>query len=151
MNLLFTIPTNNVMIIIWLCICIGCLFIEGVTTELVSIYFSISAFICMILSIIGVGFWWQLWIYIIIVALALFTTRPLFLKYLKKNEIKTNSDALVGQRFKLTKSITSDERGETIISGVTWNVVTSDNSTIEIDKTVEIVALEGSKLIVKEI
>ncbi|MFI3328924.1 MAG: NfeD family protein [bacterium] len=150
-NFLFTVPTNNAMIIVWLCICVGCLVIEGMATELVSIYFSIAALICMILSIIGVSFWPQLWIYAFIVGLTLFTTRPLFLKYLKKNEIKTNSDALYGQRFKLTKAITVDERGELVISGVTWNVITSDSSAIEVNTMVEIVAIEGSKLIVKEI
>lgn len=151
LNLLYTTPTNSVMIIVWLCIFILCLVIEGLATELVSIYFSIAAFVCMLLSIFNVPFWPQLWIYVILVAVSLFTTRPLFLKYLKKNEIKTNTDALIGQRFKLTKAITVDERGEVIISGVTWSVITTDSSTIEINSNVEVLSLNGSKLIVKEI
>lgn len=139
------------MVIVWLAICIIALILEAITTEIVSIYFSFGAIVAMICAIFEMSFWPQVWIYIAVVAITLFTTRPLFLKYLKSNEIKTNVDALIGKRFKLSKAITSDERGELIISGITWSTTTNDNSSIDENETVEILSLEGSKLIVKKI
>ncbi len=150
-NILSSLPSDTVMILIWLVICIIALIIESLTTELVSIYFSFGALISMICAILGVYFWPQVWIFVLVAAVSLFTTRPLFLKYFKKNEIKTNVDALVGKRFTLTKEITSTERGEVNVSGIVWSVVTNDNSSIEVNSTVEVLSLDGSKLIVKKI
>lgn len=142
---------NTALIVIWLVICILGFILEAATTEIVSIYFSFGALVSMILAIFGISFWPQLWVFIAVVALTLFTTRPLVIKYLKTNEVKTNVDALVGKRFKLIKEITPEQRGEVNVSGIIWNVVTNDNSSIEIDSTVEVLSLEGSKLIVKKI
>ncbi len=151
-NLLFTLPDNTTMIIIWLGLVIGCLVLEAMTSEVVSIYFSFGALVSMICAITGhVDFWPQIWVFIAISAITLATTRPIFLKYIKTNEVKTNVDALVGKRFKLIKEITSDSRGEVNVNGVVWNVITNDNTSIEVDSTVEVLSLEGSKLIVKKI
>lgn len=150
-NILSTFDSGTTLIIIWLVVCVLGLVVEAATTELVSIYFSVGALVSMILAIFGITFWPQLWIFIAVVAISLFTTRPLFLKYLKTNEIKTNVDALVGKRFTLLKEITNEQRGEINVSGVIWSVITNDNSTVEVDSTVEVLSLEGSKLIVKKI
>ncbi len=150
-NLLSSMPTQTIMIIVWLCICVGSLILEGITTEVVSIYFSFGALISMILAIANVPFWPQVFIWLAITFILLFTTRPIFIKYIKKNEIKTNTDALIGKKFNLEKEITTDVFGEVTISGVTWNATTIDQSSIEVNNKVEIVALEGSKLIVKKI
>lgn len=151
-NVLFTLPSNTTMIIIWLCVCIGCLVLEAITTEVVSIYFSFGALVSMICAITGViPFYPQLFIFIGVAFVTLLTTRPIFLKYIKTNEVKTNVDSLVGKRFTLIKAITSNERGEVKINGVVWNVVTNDSSTIDLDSIVEVLSLDGSKLIVKKI
>lgn len=150
-DILTTYPSSETMIIVWLVIVILGLVLEGATTELVSIYFSLGALVSMFLAIFGVPFWPQVWTFVIVVILSLLTTRPIFLKYLKTNEIKTNVDSLVGKRFKLIKAITAEQRGEVNVYGVVWNVITNDNSSIDINETVEVLSLDGSKLIVKKI
>ncbi len=149
MSILFSI-SNEYMIFIWLAIVIVCLAIEAMTTELVSIYFSFGGIVGMILSAAHVAFWPQIWIYLAIVAITLFSTRSMFLKYLKKNEVKTNVDSIVGRRYKLQKAITSSY-GELSVSGVVWNAITNDNTEIEVDSLVEVISINGTKLIVKKI
>ncbi len=149
-NILFSLPAEG-LIIVWLAIVLLGIVIEALTTELISVYFSLGSLISMICAIIGISFWPQLWIFVIVTAISLFATRPLFLKYIKTNEVKTNTESLVGKRFKLIKEISEGSFGEVSIAGVVWNVSTNDNSSIEVDSTVEILALEGSKLIVKKI
>ncbi len=151
MNILTDLPSNTTMIITWLVVVIICIGLEAATTEVVSIYFSFGALVSMICAIASVPFWPQVWIFIAVAAITLATTRPIFLKYIKKNEIKTNVDALVGKRFKLLKAITEDERGEVNVNGVIWSVITNDSSTIEVESTVEVLSLDGTKLIVKNI
>lgn len=151
-NILTSLPNDTTMIIIWLGVVLGCLALEAATSEVVSIYFSFGGLVSMICAITGhVSFWPQMGVFILVSAITLATTRPIFLKYIKTNEIKTNVDALVGKRFKLIKAITEDSRGEVNINGVVWSVITNDNSTVDVDSTVEVLSLEGSKLIVKEI
>ncbi|MFI3329705.1 MAG: NfeD family protein [bacterium] len=149
-NILTTIPPEG-LIIVWLAVVLLGIIIEATTTELISIYFSFGALISMICAIIGITFWPQLWIFVIVTAITLFATRPLFLKYIKTNEVKTNTESLIGKRFKLLKAVENDTLGEVNVAGVFWNVATNDNSTIEVNSTVEVLALEGSKLIVKKI
>lgn len=138
------------MIIVWLVIVILGIILEAATSEIISIYFSFGALISLICAIIGLTFWPQLWIFIIVTIITLFATRPLFLRYFKTNEVKTNTESLIGKRFKLLKAVESDVLGEVSVAGVIWNVTTNDNSSIEIDSKVEVLALEGSKLIVKK-
>ncbi len=152
LNIMTTLQFDVIMIIIWLVLVIGCLVLEAITTEVVSIYFSFGALVSMILSITGIfSFWPQLWVFILVSFVTLITTRPLFLKYIKTNEVKTNADALVGKRFKLLKDITQEQRGEVNINGVIWSAITNDNTSIDKDSTIEVLSLDGSKLIVKKI
>ncbi len=149
MNIL-TSFVNEYMIFIWLGIIIVCLILEAMTTEVVSIYFSFGGIVGMILAAAKVEFWPQVWIYIAVVIITLVTTRPIFIKYLKKNEIKTNIDSIVGRRYKLDKAITSTY-GEVTVAGVVWNAMTNDSTEIEANTMVEVISVNGTKLIVKEI
>ena len=139
------------MWIVWLVIAILCLVIEGITVELLSIWFSASALITMILALIGVPLEWQLFIFAILSVLLIIFTRPILNKYLKRNESKTNVDALVGEIGTITKEILPDDRGEIKVKGQYWLAISSENDKIELDSKVSVVAIEGAKLIVKKI
>lgn len=139
------------MWIVWLVIAILCLVIEGITVELLSVWFSASALITMILALVGVPLEWQLVIFATLSVLLIIFTRPLLNKYLKKNESKTNVDALIGEIGTITKDILPDDRGEIKIKGQYWLAISAENDKIEIDSKVSVIAIEGAKLIVKKI
>lgn len=81
------------------------------------------------------------------------TLRPLFLKYLdSETGIKTNTEALIGKKgYVLEKIAPSGGRGRIIVGGEDWKAVSIDDGIIEERARVEVVAIDGTRLIVREI
>ncbi|NKE70176.1 NfeD family protein [Candidatus Manganitrophus noduliformans] len=79
--------------------------------------------------------------------------RPLFLKYLdSKTRIKTNTEALIGkQGYVLEKIDPIAHSGRIIVGGEDWKGVSIDDAVIEPKTRVEVVRIDGTHLIVKQI
>lgn len=135
---------------LWLAIAFVFLIVEGMTVEVISIWFAISALLCMIVDLIGLGIYWQLGTFLVSSILLILFTRPVITKYLKKNESKTNVDSLIGEIATITKEILPDERGEAKVKGQYWLAVSATNEKIDTGSKVTIIAIEGAKLIVKK-
>lgn len=135
--------------IIWLVVALGFLVIEGITVELVSFWFTLSALLVMILDLCGVPWPWQLGIFVVTSALLIVSLRPLAKRYFQQNESKTNIDSIIGDVATVTKDILPDDRGEVRHKSQYWLAISSDNTTIEANTKVVVVAVEGAKLIVK--
>lgn len=138
------------MWIVWLSLAVIFLIVEGLTVEVVSIWFSGSSLIAMVLDLIGLDLIWQLIAFIVVSVLLIILTRPIITKYLKKNESKTNVDSLIGELAIVTKSILPDDRGEVKVKGLYWLAISADNNLIEANTKVDIIAIEGAKLIVRK-
>ena len=136
---------------LWLAIAVVFLVVEGMTVEIISVWFAASALISMVFDLIGLGIYWQLGAFIITSILLIVFTRPLITKYLKRNESKTNVDSLIGEIATITKEILPDDRGEARIKGQYWLAISASNEYIEVGSKVNIIAIEGAKLIVKKI
>ena len=136
---------------LWLAVAVVFLVVEGMTVEIVSIWFSASALIAMVFDLVGLGIYWQLGAFIVSSILLIIFTRPLITKYFKRNESRTNVDSLIGEVATVTKDILPDDRGEAKLKGQYWLAVSASNEKIEADSKVTIVAIEGAKLIVKKI
>ena len=54
----------------------------------------------------------------------------------------------VGVKTKLLKSIGQDDKGEIKFNGVIWNAMTTDDEEIEQGTLVEILRVEGNKMVV---
>ena len=81
----------------------------------------------------------------------LLAVRPIARNYLKTNVINTNVDRLIGKVAVCTKMINVGERGEVKIDGKYWMAVTTSEDDIDIDEKVEVLAVEGVKLVVDRI
>lgn len=136
---------------LWLAIAVVFLIVEGLTVEVISIWFSVSSLISMTLDLFGLGIYWQLGAFVLSSVLLIIFTRPMIAKYLKRNESKTNVDSLIGEIATITKEILPDDRGEARLKGQYWLAVSANNEKIEINTKVTIIAIEGAKLIVKKI
>lgn len=136
---------------LWLGIAIVFLIVEGMTVEIISIWFAAAALISMILDLIGLGIYWQLGAFVLSSILLIIFTRPIITKHLKRNESKTNVDSLIGDIATITKEILPDERGEAKVKGQYWLAISADNNKIDAGSKVSIIAIEGAKLIVKKI
>lgn len=81
------------------------------------------------------------------------TLRPLFLKYLdSETGIKTNTEALIGKRgYVLEKIDPSAHSGRIVVGGEDWKAVSIDDAVIEAGRRVEVIGVDGTRLIVREI
>ena len=139
------------MIVIWFVVIILAAVIEMNTMDLSSIWFSAGALFAFIFSLLDAGWIAQIAIFIIVSVALLILVRPVVKRYLKTNVISTNSDRLVGKVAVCTKEIRLGERGEVKIDGKFWLAVTSGEEDIDVDEKVEVLAIEGVKLIVDKI
>lgn len=139
------------MIIIWFIIIIVAAVIEINTMDLSSIWFSAGALVSFILSLVNFNPIGQIVVFLAVSLLLLISVRPIVKNYLKTNVITTNSDRLIGKVAVCTKEILVGERGEVKIDGKYWMAVSTAEDDIEVDEKVEVLAIEGVKLIVNKI
>ena len=142
---------EDFMIIIWFAVIILAALIEINTMDLASIWFSAGALVAFILAIAGVNPFIQIIVFLVVSLLLLISIRPIVKNYLKTNIISTNTDRLVGKVAVCTKNINIGERGEVKIDGKYWLAVSSGDRNILIDEKVEVLAIEGVKLVVDRI
>ena len=141
----------DIMIIIWFTVIILAALIEINTMDLASIWFSAGALIAFILALVGLNPFIQIAVFLVVSLLLLISIRPIVKNYLKTNVISTNTDRLVGKVAVCTKDINVGERGEVKIDGKYWLAISSGEEDIIIDEKVEVLAIEGVKLIVDRI
>jgi len=142
---------SEIMIIIWFVIIIVAALIEMNTMDLTSIWFSVGALVAFVLSLTQVNVAVQVIAFLIVSVILVIAVRPVAKNYFKSNTISTNADRLVGKVATCTKPVGVGERGEVKIDGKYWLAVTSGDQDIEIDEKVEVLAIEGVKLIVDKI
>ena len=135
---------------IWLAAVVVSLIIEFVSLELVSIWVSVGSFLAMILALCGVGFEIQIIVAVVVSIGCILGLRKITLKLLYKNKDKTNLDLAIGTKVKLIESVTPDKMGVAKYNGLDWSVKSKDESlTIKEGSHVEILSIEGNKLIVR--
>ena len=141
------------MWIVWLGIFVLALVIEALSPELVSIWFAAGAIVSLIVSFIPGAAWWiEVIIFIVISATTLLCLRPLIKKFMKRNIVNSNVDEMIHKKGKMIKGCDEYNHGEVKINGVIWTAQSSDEKTpIDAGALVEVLSIDGNKLVVKEI
>lgn len=82
---------------------------------------------------------------------AFFTVRPLLMKrFWKRDDLKTNMDALVGQRGRVSQDFEPGLRlGRVSVAGDDWRAECVSDSPLRIGDMVEVVRVDSNTLIVK--
>lgn len=137
------------MSLIWLIIAIATGIFEAITVDLVSIWFCLAAILSMLCAYFELAFWFQITVFIIVSVALIIFTRPIAKKILRGNIVRTNSDRLIGKHALVTSPLSLDVRGEVKIGGEYWSAIPREDITIETGEHVEILAIEGVKLIVR--
>jgi len=135
---------------IWLGIVALCVIIEAITMELVSCWCIAGGLIALILALCKVSVEIQWLVFGIVSLILLISFRKLALKYLTKNDVKTNTDATFGKTVELLTPIKKNENGTIKINGIIWNATTADKTEISAGENVILVNIEGNKYIVKK-
>ena len=136
----------------WLILLIVLLALEIATLGLTTIWFAGGALVAFILSMLGVPAVVQWAAFCVVSLLLLFCTRPWAVRYFNdQKKEKTNVDSLMGKTAVVTSEIRNLEgKGEVFVNGLTWTARTEEDSAVVAENThVEILAVEGVKLIVK--
>jgi membrane protein implicated in regulation of membrane protease activity len=140
------------MIVIWFIVIVVAALVELNTMDLTSIWFSVGALVAFILSFIpAFGPTVQIVVFFVVSILLIIAVRPVARNYFKTNSISTNADRLIGKVAVCTKPIIVGERGEVKIDGKYWLAITNGDKDIDLDEKVEVLAIEGVKLIVDKI
>lgn len=112
-----------------------------------AIFAAISAFIIK-------DFNSQLVIFSTFTVIAFIVVRPFALKYFYKgtDKIQTNTDALIGQKVKVLDTIDNiNSLGQVKIGGDTWKARSENDGIIMKDEVVEVIKVDGAKVIVKKV
>lgn len=140
------------MLLFWICAAVAAIVIELVTpTALVSIWFACGAVVACLLELVGAGLELQICAFAVVSLVTMVIVRPVATRYLRGNIIATNADRMIHEVGLVTKDITAESWGEVKIKGALWSAVNIDSSVIPAGSKVKVMAIEGAKLIVREI
>lgn len=135
---------------LWIIILVAMAIIELMTFGLVSIWFCVGAIIALIVERLGLNFYFQIAFFFGSSLIFVLFFRSIIKKYFKTRNEATNYDRYLNKHFKLLTSI-GEEAGSIKINDLIWSCVSNDEKPIEAGSTVEILAFEGSKIIVRRI
>lgn len=135
---------------IWLIIIISLIIIELITAGLVSIWFAFGALASFIVSYFTNNLFVQIPIFIAVSIISLVITRPLAKKYLIKEEVKTNVNKLIGENAIVIEKLSKTQMGKVKVDGQIWSAINSEKGVINIDSEVEVLSIEGVKLVVRK-
>ena len=139
--------------IIWLALFVVMLGVEAMGPALVSVWFAFGALVALVVSFIpGVAWWIEVVIFVVISVATLLALRPIAKRYIKRNNYNTNIDSFTGKRGYVIEDIEYLKPGAVKIGDVSWTAipVEKDDKILE-NEIIEVVAVNGNKLIVKKV
>ena len=141
------------LIIFWAVLLVAFLVIEIATSGLTSIWFAIGAAGALISAAVAPSpglLWLQVIIFLLISGVTMYFTRPLAKKYAKVKETPTNSDRVLTMIGVVREDISNLEgKGVVYVDGKLWTARTEGEAGIPEGAQVDILRIEGVKLIVR--
>ena len=143
----------EVMFWVWLAVIAVAIIIEILTLDLVSVWFAFGAVIPFILAAVGgIAIEIQIAVFVIVSALLIIFMRNWAKKLLFKNmNEKTNINSIIGKKIRLLEDTDFEHLGSLKINDVTWTAISHDGKLIKAGQIVEVVKVDGNKLLVKEV
>ena len=140
------------MAIGWLIALIVLLAVEIATMGLTTIWFAGGALVALIAALLSANIVVKVILFVAVSLILLIFTRPVAVKYLNNNAVKTNAEGLIGRTAKVIYTIDNvNSTGYASVDGQEWTARSEDNSVVIPEGTlVTIVRIEGVKLIVKK-
>ncbi len=131
----------------WCAAALALMILEMLTPGFLLACFGLSAMASAIGALLGLGFRGQWLIFSAAGVALMFALRPFVLRYLSRGDLKSNADALVGQRATVVSEIGFDG-GYVDLQGTRWLARPQDDSVIAAGATVRVLSVGGASLIV---
>lgn len=140
------------MMVVWLIVLIVSIGIEMATLGLASIWFAGGALVALIATAFHAPLVVQILLFFAVSLVLLIFTRPIAVKYFNKDRVKTNAESLVGKQAIVISEINNLQGiGQVLVAGQEWSArCVDDDITLPEGTVVDIMAISGVKLIVKE-
>lgn len=137
---------------VWLGLLILFLIIEIATVGLVTIWMAGGALAALILELMGLNIWYQIWAFLLVSIILLICTRPLAVKYINSHHEKTNYEEIIGKVVKITEKVDNLQgSGTAVVKGLEWTTRTEkDSEILNPGDLAKVVDISGVKLIVKK-
>lgn len=134
---------------IWL-IAAGIFFvIEIATVGFLIFWLGIGALAAMIVSFFIDSIFIQTLVFVVVSTILIILTKPLVSKFDKSDKVKTNAYSVIGKKGIVIVPVnTTQGTGQVKVSGDIWSAKSDTDDIIPIDTEVEIVQIDGVKLIV---
>ena len=134
------------MLYIWILAAVVFGVLEGITAQLVSIWFVLGAVAAAVAAACGGAVWLQGAVSVV----ALLATKPLVKKYLRPRIQATNADRCVGRTGVVLEDIDNlAATGQVRVCGSVWSARSTDGAPIAAGTTVVVDRIEGVKLMVR--
>ncbi len=135
--------------ILWLVLIVAAIVVEALTSQMISIWFVIGGIAALIANICDAPFLVQFALYILVTALALAVSRPFVKRTMKFRKESTNADRYIGKTGVVTLRVDNTAaEGQVKVMGNIWSARSSDGTVIPEGQNVEVLRIEGVKLIV---
>ena len=137
---------------IWIAVIVIAIVTEVLTDQLVSIWFVPSAIISTVLDFCGVNIIWQVLVFLLVSAAGIVFAKVVITRIRPQKITKTNIEAIVGERCVVTERIDNYAScGQVRVNGQIWSARGAlEDDTFEVGEVLNIVAIEGVKLICKK-
>lgn len=139
------------MTIFWLILAVVMAVLEGVTVQLVSIWFCIGGAAACITSLFTNNIIIQAAVFVVVSGIALAVTRPLVRKMKRRGSEPTNADRYIGKTAVVVTAIDNEKaQGMVKVDNEKWTARSQSGEPIAEGTSVTVEAIEGVKLIVKK-
>ncbi len=125
---------------------------EGLTVQLIAIWFALGAAGAAIVAMFGASLLTQCVVFLVLSVASLAATRPLLKSKLRVHKESTNADRVIGAVGIVGEAIDNDlARGRVSVLGLDWSARSVDGSLIEQGSKVRVLAIDGVKVIVERV
>lgn len=142
--------TATTMYIIWAVAIVVFGVLEGITAQLVSIWFVLGSIAGLIAAICNAPIILQVIIFVLVTIITLIATRPIVKKKLNTKIQPTNADRCIGQDGVVLEEINNlTPTGQVKADGKVWTARSSEQCIIPKNTIVTVEKIDGVKLIVR--
>ena len=138
---------------LWIGIIIAAVGVETITDQLVSIWFVPAGIVAAIMEFCGAQEYWQIIVFLIVAIVGIVFAKTVLPKILpRSSDNRTNIDAIIGEKCVVTERIDNYAScGQARVRGQVWSARgVGENDVFEVGEILNIVAIEGVKLICKK-
>ena len=142
----------GIMFWVWIIILVLTVIFEILTTDLTSMWFSLGAFVALLLNLfVQDNLWWlQIIIFAVVTTVSIIFFKPVLKKKLFNQKAKTNIDALINKTVIVVEPIALNSPGTIKTEGIEWTAI-SEGDSFEPGDFVEIVSVSGNTFTVRKL